>query len=159
MDRMPINLVVFGFIPEAALIISLGFILIGIRPSLRKIILVSIIQGIATYYIRKNVGFGIHTVLQYITMCILVWLIIKIPLHLSLLGVLIGVVINNLIDGTMIIIIPKLIGLSLVEIMSRSWVRVGLFIPQFSILSILIYLCLKYNFTLESEISLLKIEK
>jgi hypothetical protein len=156
MDQIPINVVVFGSIPEAALIISLGLILIGMRPPFRKIVLVAIIQGLAAYYIRRNVEFGMHTLLQYISMCIFVWLIIRIPLHLSFLGVLIGIVISSLIEGTMVLIIPKLIGLTLVEIMSRSWMRVGLFLPQLSILSTLTYLCWKYNFTLENEIGLLK---
>ena len=156
MDKMPINVVVFGSIPEAALIISLGLILIGIRPSFKKIVLVAIIQGIASYYIRRNVEFGMHTVLQYISMCILAWLIIKVPFRLSLLGILIGIIISSLIEGTMILILPKIMGLSLAEIMSRSWIRVGLFLPQLSILSILNYLCCRYNFTLESEIGLVK---
>lgn len=156
MEQMPINIVILGSIPEAALVMSLGLILIGIRPSFKKIALISIIQGIAAYYIRGNFEFGIHTLFQYISLCILVWLIIKIPFHLSLLGVLIGIIISSLIEGTMLLIVPKLIGISLVEIMSRSWIRVGLFLPQLSILAILLYLCLKYDFTLEKEIGLSK---
>lgn len=159
MERMPINVVVFGSIPEAILIISLGLILIGMRPPFRKIVLVAIIQGLAAYYIRRNVGFGPHILLQYATMCILVWLIIRTPLFLSLLGVLIGITISSLIEGTMVLIIPKLMGISLIEIMSRSWLRVALFLPQLCILSILVYLCLKHNFTLEDEIGILRIGK
>lgn len=156
MEQMPINIVILGSIPEAALVMSLGLILIGIRPSFKKIALIAIIQGAAAYYIRGNFEFGIHTLFQYISLCILVWLIIRIPFHLSLLGVLIGIIISSLIEGTMLLIVPKLIGISLVEIMSRSWVRVGLFLPQLSILAILLYLCLKYDFTLEKEIGLSK---
>jgi len=92
-------------------------------------------------------------------MCILVWGIIRIPMRFSLLGVLIGIVISGLIEGIMVLIIPKAIGISVIEIMSRSWVRVGFFLPQLSILYILTHLCKKYNFTLENEIGLLKIEK
>ena len=156
MDQMPIIVVIFGSIPEAALIISLGLILIGIRPSFIKIASIAIIQGVVSYYIRKNVGFGLHIVLQYSTMLILVWRIIKIPIRLSALGVLIGIAISSLVEGTMVLIIPRLIGLSLAEIMSRAWLRVGLFLPQLSILFLLLYLCLKNNYTLESELGLIK---
>ncbi len=157
MAQIPINVIVFGYIPKAMLIISLGLILIGIRPPIRNVILASIIQGVAVYYIRDNTEFGMHTLLQYISLCILVWLIIRISLKSTLIGVLIGYVINSLIEGVMVIIIPGLMGVPLMEIMSRSWGRVGLLFPQTLILILLAYLCIRYDFTLEKEIETLKI--
>lgn len=157
MAQIPINVIVFGYIPKAMLIISLGLILIGIRPPIRNVILASIIQGVAVYYIRGNTEFGVHTLLQYISLCTLVWLIIRIPLKSTLIGVLIGYVLNSLIEGVMVIIIPGLMGISLMEIMSRSWGRVVLLFPQTLVLILLAYLCIKYNFTLEKEIETFKI--
>src|SRR5690554_6698684 len=136
MDQIPINVVIFGSIPEAILVISLGLKLIGERPPAKNIVLASTIQGIAAYYIRRGAGFGVHTLLQYVTMCILVWLIVKTPIKTSLLAVLIGFIISALVEGVMISIVPELVGISLVEMMSRSWVRVGLFLPQLSILAV-----------------------
>lgn len=156
---MPINVVIFGSIPEAILVISLGLILIGERPPFKRTVLISMIQGFIAYYIRSHFGFGIHTLLQYGSMCILVCLILRISLRRSMVGVLLGVIISSLTEGVTVLLVPKLIGLSIAEIMSRSWVRVGLFIPHLSVLTILDYLCLKYNFTLENEIGLLRANK
>lgn len=156
MDQMPMNVVVFASRPEAVIIISLGLILIGIRPPWKRVIFAAIVQGLASYIVRRNVSFGMHTLILLVIMIILVWLIVKVRLLQSSIGMLIGVVISALVEGVMTLFIPKLLGLSLGEIMSRSWLRIGVFSPQLVVLSVLIYLCLKYNFTLENEIGLVR---
>lgn len=158
MDQMPINVVLFASIPEAIIIISLGLILIGIRPPWKNVILAAIFQSAIAYIVRKNVEFGMHTLILLATMTILVWLIIKVPFFKSFIGMLIGIIINTLVEGLFLLFIPKIIGISLGEIMSRSWLRIGVFLPQFSALCLLFYLCRKYNFTLEKEIRLLKVK-
>ncbi|ABW20007.1 hypothetical protein [Alkaliphilus oremlandii] len=159
MEQMPINVVIFGSIPEAALIISLGLILVGIRPPFIKVALIAIIQGVASYYIRKHVGFGLHVILQAATMSLLVWRIMGVSIKLSTLSIIIGVVISSLIETPLIAIIPRLMGISLMEIMTRDWIRVLIFLPQLLIMATLIYVCLKYNFTLEGELNLSKLKK
>lgn len=157
MNQIHINVIVFGYIPKAIFVVSLGLVLIGKCPPIKSLILVSIIQGSSVYFIRDNADFGVHTLFQYISLCILVWLTMKISLKSTLLGISIGYVISNLIEGVMVIIIPKLIGVPLMEIMSRSWGKVGLLFPQILTLALLVYLCIRYNFTIEKEIETLKI--
>ncbi|KAB3532420.1 hypothetical protein F8154_11790 [Alkaliphilus pronyensis] len=152
MDNMPLNVVILGSIPESMLIIAFGLIMLGIKPIWRKIIVAAILQGIASYFIRRYISFGQHLLYLYITIIIFTWLIVKIPLITSMISSFIGMVINVLVEGLYSVIVLGLANLSLVEVLSRSWLRLLVFTPKLLIMSGLLYLCRKHRFSLEKEL-------
>ncbi|ABR47026.1 conserved hypothetical protein [Alkaliphilus metalliredigens QYMF] len=155
METMPLNAILLGLIPEALLLIYLGLILIGVRPDMKKLIFAAIVQGILVYYIRRHTMFGIHLLLQYVTLILLIWAVLKVHILGAVLSASIGGGINILIRGPMLLLIQSITGLSLGDILYRPWLRIFSFYPRFIILSIIIYLCVKYNCTLETEMNFL----
>ncbi|GAB6086344.1 hypothetical protein [Alkaliphilus crotonatoxidans] len=156
MDTMPWNFVLLGSIPEAILIVTLGLHLLGKEIPPKRIILIGILQGIASYFIRKYMSFGIHMLCQALTLVILTLIVLRISIRASFFSCLIGLVINALVETPYSLVALKLTGWSIGEIMSRSWLRILYFTPKLMILLGILFLLKRYNFTLEEEISYMK---
>ncbi|SCY74256.1 hypothetical protein [Alkaliphilus peptidifermentans] len=156
MDNMPLNVVILGSIPESILVMALGLVMIGIKPSWRRLIIAAVIQGIIAYFVRRDVPFGVHVLYLYASFVFLTWLIVKVPFITSVFSNLLGVVLNSLVEGLYSIIALGLLDISFGEIMSRSWLRILIFTPKLLILLGILYLCIKYKFTLEEEFKVIK---
>lgn len=156
MDNMPINVVLLGSFPEATLVLLLGLALIGIKPNWKRVIIVGFLQGIIAYFIRKNLGFGVHTVVLYLSMVTLTWIIVKTNLLVSAVANGLGFIINSLIEGIVLSIIMNFTSITFAEILSRSWLRLAITTPKQIALLMLFYLCIKYKYTLEDDIGIFK---
>lgn len=156
MDTMPLSFVIFGAIPEALLMIYFGLTMIGIRPKLLKVFIAAILQAVAIYFIRKYVSFGPHLVLTFLSMIVLTWLVVKVPLIHAALSSFLTLTVNLLIEGPYSFIVEGLTGLSYIEIISREMLRLVYFIPKLIIQALLLAFCLKYHFTIEEELNILK---
>lgn len=94
MFSYPWFVVVLVSIPEAFLIISLGFALYDFNVPPVKAIAMAIISALCTYFIRcLPLMWGIHTIMAVVILTILAVLILKTNLLGSLVAVLTGVVI------------------------------------------------------------------
>lgn len=153
MDTMPWNFVILGSIPEAILLIYLGLLLLGKKPKLPRVLVAGALQGVASYFVRKYTGFGVHMLLQLGTFFLLVYVILKESLKASFLASLLGFIINILVETPYVIFTLKITGWSFGEIMSRSWLRIIYFMPKLAIITIILFLCKRYGFTLEEEIA------
>ncbi len=153
MDTMPWNFVLLGSIPEAILIVCLGLHLQGKKIPLSRIIIVGVLQGIASYFIRKYMNFGIHMVYQAITLVVITMVVLKVNLRVSFFASLLGLVINALVETPYSLAALKITGWSIGEVMSRSWLRILYFTPKLIILLGILLLCKHYEFTLEEEIT------
>ncbi|AOY75719.1 hypothetical protein BJL90_07305 [Clostridium formicaceticum] len=156
METMPWKVVIFNAMPEAMLLIYLGLTLIGIKPDKKRVFIAGVFQGVICYYVRKNFDFGIHILLQYLSFVILVWLFTKAPLIASFIASIIGIIIAILLESFIGISIPYLTGITILEIMSRDWIRIFICLPYLGTLILIAYLIDKYEFTLEQEIKILK---
>lgn len=156
MDTMPMIFVIFGVIPEALLMIYFGLTMVGIRPKLSKVFLAAILQGAAVYFIRRFVGFGPHLVLAFLSMVLITWLILKIPVINAVLSSIVAITVNLLIEGPYSLAVEGITGIGYIEILSRDLLRLVYFIPKLLIQGLLLAFCLKYNFTIEEELNILK---
>lgn len=156
MDAMPIKAAILNAMPEATLLIYLGLNLIGIRPDKRRVIIAGIIQGFICCYVRRNFDFGIHIFLQYSSFVLLTWIVVKVPILAATIANSITYILAVLLESLSGVIIPYITGITVVEIMTREWLRISLFLPYLAVLVGITYLVDKYQFTLEQEIKLLK---
>ena len=156
MDTMPLSFVILGVIPEALLMMYFGLIMIGIKPKPIKVIVAAIAQGIAIFYIRKYVSFGPHVIITSLSLCIMTWLIVKVSPMQAFIATILSLVANVLIEGPYSLAVQGITGLTYVEILSREWLRVVYFIPKLLIQASLIVFCIKFHFTIEEELSILK---
>ena len=94
MFSYPWFVVVLVSIPEAFLVISLGFALYDYRLPTVKAFTIAIISALCTYFIRcLPLMWGIHTITAVVVLTALAVLILKTNLLGSLVAVLTGVVI------------------------------------------------------------------
>lgn len=146
MDVMPWQAVLFISIPEAFLIMLMGFTLVGIKPDLKRLTIVAVMQALGSYLIRGlPFVYGVHTLLQLMTMVILVKLILSYKWQMTLPGVLLGYAIFiGIIDPLYLPFIVKIVPVEV--ILSNTWIRIAASIPEQLIVLVIVLLSYKYRF-------------
>lgn len=131
MDKMPILAVFLISIPEEIMITALGLLLFGIKPQLRLLVLIGVIQASISYLVRMlPIMFGIHTLLQGLLFTLVIWLVLRIPFRLALASMLVGVSIYTVIDATFVPLLLQVSGIPLEEVLSSTSLRILFFLPQ-----------------------------
>jgi len=83
--------------PEAVLVAVLGYLLTGIRPWWRDLLMIGALQAVLSYIIRLSpVPFGLHSILFLFTLNIL--LITRLPYRIVLLISLLGLIIHGSVE-------------------------------------------------------------
>ena len=145
MDVMPWQAVVFVSIPEAFLVNLMGFTLIRIKPDIKRLALVAVVQALCSYFIRGlPFVYGVHIILQIITTLVLVKIFIKYKWQVTVIGVLIGIaVFTGVIDTLYLPNVFKLVSLDV--ILKNTWLRVAVSIPEQLIMLAIIIVCKRFN--------------
>jgi len=139
MFSYPWFVVVLVSIPEAFLIISLGFALYNFNVPPVRAIAMATISALCTYFIRcLPLMWGIHTIMAVIILTILAVLILKTNLLGSLVAVLTGVVLLLVIQSLLAPGFFAVTNTTLTDMANDPWLNVWFFIPQ-GIILILIY--------------------
>lgn len=94
---------IFLSFPETILMLLLGLSLCNIKASIKKVLLVAAIQSTVALAVRyANLGFGIHTLVQMGSFCILVAVVLNIKLYKAIVPVLIGTLIEGILSFTIV---------------------------------------------------------
>lgn len=146
MDVMPWQAVVFISIPEAFLIMFMGLVLTGLRPDLKRLAIAAVIQAVGSFFIRQlYFPYGVHTLMQVATMTVLAKFALNYRWSTVLPGILLGLAIfAGILDQLYIPFIVKIIPIEV--ILSNTWVRILVSLPQQAAMLIIILLCYRYNF-------------
>ena len=155
METITLPIILLNIIPEAILLMNLGLILIGIKPDKKRVMVAGILQGIICYYVRKNCGFGIHIIVQYIFFVLGTWMVVRTKFMAAVVVNIIMVIVAILLEGSIGLVIPYITGITFGEMMSRQYLRILLSLPYIMILMIINYWVIKSKFTLEEDIKLL----
>ncbi|HZD59738.1 MAG TPA: GHKL domain-containing protein [Anaerolineae bacterium] len=140
MEEFSLPVLVFISFPEAILMALLGLSIIGIRPTIKQLLLFGSAQAIFGVTTRMlPFPFGIHSILQFVTFSVLVYLIMFIPYRISLLVTLLGFIISGIAEAIPVFLLFKLTGLDLSDLLHNGWLRVYFFIPS-AITAILVIL-------------------
>lgn len=141
MDVMPFSLVFLQSTPETVLLVSLGLILIGIKPRLLPILLISFITAFASYYLRAlPLAPGISILLQFPILIALIICVLKLPLIYTLLASSLGLICISLAETVFNILILLLTGISAQEAMTNFLWRLIYPLPEFAFLTLIILL-------------------
>lgn len=151
MEIMPLNVVLFGLIPEGMLIVWAGLQLMGIRPELKKLILVGILQGICGYFIRRYADFGTHIFFQTAMLIIFTHFIMGVKWMTAGFAMISSIVIVILVEGSIYIFTDMNLG----YILSTDWIRILFLLPHEMILGVIGYICLKEDYSLAKEFGFL----
>ena len=147
MDTISWKVVILGAMPEAMLILWAGLRLLGIRPNMRRLLLVGILQGISSYYVRKYTGFGPHTVILFVTMVLYACLIMRVTLPVAMVAVAMAFSVVILVEGIAVIYVKD----DMRYILSNDWMRILLFLPQEMVLVIIALYCKLKGVSLQQE--------
>lgn len=100
LNEIPWYVALFQSLPEAFLMLKLGFVLFGIDMDTRNSLIIASISAIFSYLIRKYfVTYGVHTIAATILLIVLATLIAKIKIKYSAIGVLTGVLIAGILQS------------------------------------------------------------
>lgn len=146
MDVMPWQAVVFISIPEAFLIMLMGLVLTGLRPDLKRLAIAAVIQAVGSYFIRSmNFPYGVHILIQLVTMAVLAKLILRYRWLVVVPGILLGAAIfSGILDQLYFPFVLRIVPLEV--ILSSPWVRVLVSLPEQAAMLVIILLCYKYGF-------------
>ncbi|MGI6697543.1 MAG: hypothetical protein GX918_03915 [Clostridiales bacterium] len=146
MDVMPWQAVVFISIPEAFLIMLMGLVLTGLKPDLKRLAMAAVIQAVGSYFIRgMNFPYGVHILIQLVTMAVLAKLCLRYRWSAVVPGILLGAAIfTGILDQLYFLLILKIVSLEV--ILNNAWIRVLVSLPEQAAMLVIILLCYKYNF-------------
>ncbi|NLB88961.1 MAG: hypothetical protein GX790_07025 [Syntrophomonadaceae bacterium] len=132
-------------IPQTILVIKIGFELFGIKIDFKTAILVAIITGFITYFLRQShVLPGIHTLALIFTVTLLVSFLARIYIWHSLVGSLLGFMILGVIEGLWLPFFLDLTSHTVESLNLYPWLNIIGFQP-ITIIAILIYLLILKN--------------
>lgn len=152
MDIMPTKVVIFGAIPEAILMVWTGLLLMRVKPPLKKVIIVGILQGITAYFIRRYVDFGVHTFAMLFTFMVYTCLIMKVKWVVGCMSILVSWIIVTLIEGSLLIFMD----VNIVHLWSTEWMRLLFLLPHETVLGFIVYIGHKKDISLLNEFTWLK---
>jgi len=146
MDKMPFYLVFLQALPESAILVALGLILIGVKPRLLPLFLVALINALASYYIRAlPIAPGVNMLLQLPLLIVLIASIIQVPFTFAMLATFLGLICVALAEIVFNSIIPMVTGISLMEALANPLWRILFPLPEFMFLFIVILVLIRYE--------------
>ena len=152
MESMPLNVVILGAIPEAILILWAGLHLMGVRPPIKRLILVGVLQGISGYFVRRYFDFGLHVFLQSAILILYTYYIIRVKWVTAAFAVIISTAVIILIEGSLFIFTNT----NMAYLLSMDWMRILFLLPHEVILGLIGYICRKENISLLQEFRFLE---
>ncbi|EOD00706.1 hypothetical protein [Caldisalinibacter kiritimatiensis] len=142
---IPWLLILIVSIPEAFLVLKLGFKLCNTNISTKHSLITSIIVGISSYYIRKtDIVFGLHTLITIILLTFLIWILTRIKFIHALMATLIGSLISGVLQSTISTILLSLTKKTFSDIVSNPILGIFYFLPS-GLMMMFLYFYLKYR--------------
>ena len=140
---------IFLSFPEAILILLLGFALTNMRIEIKKTILIAMIEAIIVFAIKIiDINFGLHIIVQIITISLLVSIILDIKLYKACVPVLIGIFIKGVEQALFFSIVNQFIVIDYVKLSVDFRLSLIFNLPILLFSSLLLFIVKKKNFTL-----------
>ncbi|MCT4620254.1 MAG: hypothetical protein N4A62_12790 [Marinisporobacter sp.] len=136
--------------PEIFIMLIMGFYLSNIRKlNIYKLLFIAFIQAIITYQVRKLTGiFGIHTIAHMITLTLLVYFILNISFYKAAIPVLMGTVLEGMIQSSMLPYISNFYKIDVCNLAQKPKDITLCFMPIFIVSFLFILLIKKFNLSL-----------
>lgn len=160
MPKMPFYLVFLQSLPETAIIVSLGLVLIGIKLEWKKIIIISLITSVASYLIRLiPIPPGTNILIQLPVMVLLIAVVYNLSVKYASLASFIGLIVVFISELILNEVIAEITGISVSKALTDPVLRVVFPIPEFIFLAIMVQILRKKEITLFNTKELLRISR
>ncbi len=148
---IPWQVALFVSLPEAFLIVILGFALFNLEISYKKAFIISLITSVIVYFARQmHVIFGIHTLIGLITMVITGTWLTNLKPWAVLISILTGSVVMGALQSIIIFICFYAASANLQELATNPWLNVFFFFPIGVTVALLYFLIRRYKFCIFS---------
>ncbi|SHJ97108.1 hypothetical protein [Paramaledivibacter caminithermalis] len=130
----------FVSFPDAVFILLLGFNLSNIRDiKLSRFLVIGGIQSVVALFVRMvNIYFGFHTIMQAISLYLLVMIFLKIKYYKAIIPVLIGILSQGIIQSTILPTIGVIFEFKMTDLYYSSMKLILANIPIFLVSLILL---------------------
>lgn len=149
MDKMDLASLLLVSFPETMLTIALGFLLVGIRPRWRDLLLIGALQIPVAYVTRAlPLPFGVHTIIQILFFTLNVFLVTRLPYRIVLLASLLGLIIILAVESVVAPFMYRITGYSINYVYGHTLIRFSFFLPKALVMLIIIGICKVCKFSL-----------
>lgn len=149
MEKTSLLVMLFISFPEAMFVVLLGLLVLGFKPTLKQILLFGFFEAIVSYFILNlSLPFGIHSLLQFISFSLIIYLVMFIPYKLSLLATLISFSIYASLEALYTPLFFNLTGFSYTAYFNNFWIRLVFFLPKGIFLTLIILLVTRFDMKL-----------
>ncbi|HWQ71886.1 MAG TPA: histidine kinase, partial [Desulfitobacteriaceae bacterium] len=117
--------------PEAVLVAALGFLLVGLRPWWRDLIIIGTLQaGFACIIRLLPVPFGLHTIFEIFLFILNIRLVTRLPFRIVILASLFGLIFYGSVEMVAIQFMLQTQNFSLTDVWNNNFIRIIYFLPQ-----------------------------
>lgn len=149
MDTMTLISLLMVSFPETILVATLGFLLAGLRPRWRDILIIGAFQAGFAYIIRLlPVPFGLHSILQIFLFILNMRLVTRLPYRIVILVSLLGLIFYGSVETVAIQFMLHIKDFSLTDVWNYTYIRILFFLPQALVMLIFIAACKIFNISL-----------
>ena len=126
-------------VPETFLVVKLGFKLFGTDVDTKKALLISLLNGIFSYFVRRMpLVFGLHTILIILFLTLLAKALLKHSPGHCFASVAVGGLILGVLQSTVLYFLLFITSRTVDDLASKPWLNILYFIP-IAIIMILLY--------------------
>lgn len=145
MLSIPWYVVIFQSIPEAFLVLVMGFALFRIRIDAKHALFIAVLSAVSTYFIRQApIIFGVHSLIATAVLIFLTVLIARMKIGPATLAILGGVAFLAILQSLMASTLFDLASVEFNDISDRPWLNILFFIPQ-ALVMIVTYIAVLRN--------------
>lgn len=149
MNKWSYYLILFQSLPETAILISLGLVLIGLKPKLKNVFIIALITSIAAYFIRAlPLTPGIHIFIQLPVLIFSTAYFCRLPLKYCVLASFLGIISITIVEISFNTIICQITGITLKQALAEPFTRLLFPLPEFIFLTFLILIFARKKITL-----------
>ena len=149
MDTMTFLSLLMVSFPEAILVTALGFLLVGLRPWWRDLLIIGALQAGFAYIVRfLPMPFGMHSIFEIFLFILNIRLVTHLPFRIVILAALLGLIFYGSVETVAIQFMLQIQGFSLTDVWNYSFIRILYFIPQALIMLIFIVACKIFKISL-----------
>jgi len=147
MDKLSLMVLFLISFPDAILVGLVGLTLLGIKPTLKQILVIGLVQAIVSNIVRiLPFPFGIHALLQLAALSLLIYYVMRISYRVSLLVALSGFIIFGVIESILAPLLLSITGLSFTEVYNNSLLRFAFFVPEALSMGIVVLLLYRLDY-------------
>jgi len=149
LDEMNLVSLLLVSFPEAILVATLGFLLVGLKPWWRDLLIIGVAQAGFAYLIRLSpVPFGVHSILEIFLFVLNIRLVTSLPFRIVILVSLLGLIFYGSVETVAIPFMLHITRFSMIDVLNYNYVKIFFFLPQALIMLMIIAACKIFNISL-----------